>query len=119
MLFSGAIETAPFLLLLSVLMFILACMFFNHLIWSAVDYVFDCNDHLLVRESDNEIKIFLKDILTLEGRLSVPERVIVTFRASSGGIDKVMFHPKARESLFSVNPIVLDLNKRIRDAKSV
>lgn len=117
--FSGVFESAPFVLLIPVLMFVFSFLFFKHLIWSAVDDVFDCNDYLLVRKSDNEYIIYLKDILSVEGRHSAPERVIVNFRSSTGGIEKIMFHPKTRVSIFSVHPIVLDLNKRIRNAKSI
>ncbi|GGW74069.1 hypothetical protein [Alishewanella tabrizica] len=115
---SGHFKDTPFLTLIPILMFILGCFFFKKIIWSAADDVFDFNDHLLVKKGAVEETIFLKDILSVEGRLGSPERVIISFRDSKGEVMKVMFHPKTRIFTFSVHPVVLDLNRRFREAKS-
>ncbi|WP_189433759.1 hypothetical protein [Alishewanella longhuensis] len=116
---SGNFEDAPFLTLIPILMFIFGCIFFKKIIWSAADDVLDYNDHLLIKNGAVEQTIFLKDILSVEGRLGSPERIIISFRDSRGEVMKVMFHPKTRIFTFSVHPVVLDLNRRLRDAKSV
>ncbi|EPJ8340021.1 hypothetical protein M0H57_003925 [Proteus mirabilis] len=115
---SGHFKDTPFLILIPILMFIFGCFFFKKTIWSAADDVFDFNDHLLVKKGAVEETIFLKDILSVEGRLGSPERVIISFRDSKGEVMKVMFHPKTRIFTFSVHPVVLDLNRRFREAKS-
>eukprot|EP01029_Cantina_marsupialis_P009751 TRINITY_DN22570_c0_g1_i3.p1 TRINITY_DN22570_c0_g1~~TRINITY_DN22570_c0_g1_i3.p1 ORF type:complete len:151 (-),score=8.91 TRINITY_DN22570_c0_g1_i3:183-635(-) len=92
----------------------LGFIIFRKLIWNLCDNVYDCGDFLLFKNGKKEKKVYFKDIINVAQKQFLhPERVTIYTQNEN----KITFSPLLKHNLFSSNPIVKELIKRVEQTK--
>jgi hypothetical protein len=112
---------APAVMLLPLLLPIaFGYVIMRNLIWDLVDAVYDCGDHLLVRNADREERVDLSNVIDVSyTTFTNPERVTLKLREPIGQRQKIVFNPPSRLFRIGCSPVVEALIQRIGAAKSV
>jgi len=94
-------------------------LLFKKLLGGLADEVLDGGDYLVVKNKGQQERIVLRDIMNVNYvSFQNPSRVTLTLRRASMFGDEVSFVPKLRfGSPFRKDPMVVDLIKRIDDAR--
>jgi hypothetical protein len=105
---------APMFFLVPVGMGIIGYVVMQKLVWDLADEVYDCGDHLLVRNSGREHHIDLSNVINVShSSMTNPQRVTLTLREPVGERREIVFAPPANLVPFSRNRVVDDLIQRI------
>jgi len=100
--------------LVPVVMGIIGYVLMRKLVWDLADEVYDCGDHLLVRNSGREHHIDLSNVINVSHTsMTNPQRVTLTLREPVGERREIVFAPPANLLPFSRNRVVDDLIQRI------
>lgn len=116
---TGAAKNDVGFLLVPAFMAVFGFFIMKKLIWDLVDEVFDCGDHLLVKNKGTEERIDFRSIMNVSYALYTnPPRVTLTIRSSSGQPSRdISFTPPFRFNFFSKDPLIQDLIERIDRAR--
>jgi hypothetical protein len=93
---------------------------FKGLVWGLMDEVYDCGDHLLIRNRGEEDSVRLADVVNVSSTSFVnPPRITLRLAVSSKFGTDVSFSPPRPlfYNPFAANPIAEDLMMRVDKAR--
>lgn len=118
--FSGAMEKAPFAILPPVFLAVLGFFITKNLLWDLADEVYDQGDSLLVRKDGQEETIPLSNIINVNQSTMInPPRVTLRLVTPCRWGDEVVFSPIVgiRLNPFARLPTIDDLMVRVDQAR--
>ena len=118
---SGAIAENPLALIAPCLMAAFGFVLMKKLIWDLVDEVYDCGDHLLVRNNGEEDRVSLSNVINVSVSTYLnPPRIALRLRTASKFGTEIAFSPASPFTLnpFARNQIGEDLIVRVDNARS-
>jgi hypothetical protein len=121
-LFAGTWRKAPAFLLIPLIMAGFGFFLFKGLVWDLVDEVYDCGDHLLIRNDGEEASVLLSQVVNVSSTTFVnPPRITLRLgSASKFGTDVTFSPPRAFfYKPFAANPIAEDLMMRVDKARHI
>ena len=119
---SGMLTKAPIFLLVPIIMAGFGYVLMKKLVWDLMDEVYDCGDHLLIRNRGEETSVRLADVVNVSATTMVnPPRI--TLRVAGAETGKlggdIAFSPSRPlfYNPFRLNPIAEDLMMRADEAR--
>lgn len=116
----GAMKQNPIVLIMPIFMAVFGLVLMKKLVWDLMDEVYDCGDHLLIKNYNQTDQIYLADIINLSASTLVnPPQIKLKLRQPSKFGDEVAFLPKVglRLNPFARIKIADDLILRIDQAR--
>jgi hypothetical protein len=99
-------------------MLVIGFVLMKFLVFDLVDEVYDCGDHLLVKNGGKEERVFLSNIVNISFQnFTNPQRLTLTLRQPGILGKEITFMPKTRMMFFKRNPLVDELIERVDRAR--
>ncbi len=117
---AGTWRKAPVFLLIPLIMAGFGMFLFKGLVWDLMDEVYDCGDHLLIRNGGEEAAVTLADIVNVSSTNFVnPPRITLRLATACRFGINVTFSPLRSFFYrpFAANPIAEDLMLRVDKAR--
>jgi hypothetical protein len=109
------------ILVVPILMGVFGFFLMKKLVWNLVDEVYDCGDHLLVRNRGDEDEVALSNIMNVSASVFVnPPRITLRLVNAGKFGNEIAFSPPSRFVLnpFAKDPVSEDLIIRVDQARS-
>ncbi|WP_444942273.1 hypothetical protein ACJJI3_09565 [Microbulbifer sp. ZKSA004] len=115
----GAMAKSFMFVVVPAFMMVFGFLFFKKSLWDLADEVYDEGDSLMFRKGDKEQRVYLKYIINISHtQMQAPEKAVLHLRKEGAIGKELAFNPPMRFNMFTKNPMVNDIIKRVDRAKS-